>query len=72
MHATAAESANRLLREEHFREMKKTASYISTAASTTDSAQIKEHRGARRRRLDVLEQEPPGNNNPLLKQETPS
>jgi len=39
MHAPATESANRLLREEHFRQMKKTAIYISTGRGpTTDEA----------------------------------
>ncbi len=71
MHAPATESANRLLREEHFRQMKKTALYISTGRGpTTDEAALIKAldegwiAGAG---LDVLEQEPPGDNNPLLK-----
>jgi D-3-phosphoglycerate dehydrogenase / 2-oxoglutarate reductase len=71
MHAPATESANRLLREEHFRQMKKTALYISTGRGpTTDEAALIKAldegwiAGAG---LDVLEQEPPGGNNPLLK-----
>jgi D-3-phosphoglycerate dehydrogenase len=71
MHAPATESANRLLREEHFRQMKKTALYVSTGRGpTTDEAALIKAldegwiAGAG---LDVLEQEPPGNNNPLLK-----
>ena len=71
MHAPATESANRLLREEHFRQMKKTALYVSTGRGpTTDEAALIKAldegwiAGAG---LDVLEQEPPGDNNPLLK-----
>ena len=70
MHAPATESANRLIREEHFRQMKKTAIYISTGRGpTTDEAALIKAldegmiAGAG---LDVLEQEPPGGNNPLL------
>jgi len=41
MHAPATESANRLIREEHFRQMKKTAIYISTGRGpTTDEAAL--------------------------------
>ncbi len=71
MHAPATESANRLIREEHFRQMKKTAIYISTGRgpTTDEGALIKALDegmivGAG---LDVLEQEPPGDNNPLLR-----
>ena len=70
-HLPAIESANRLVREEHFRQMKRTALYISTGRGpTTDEAALIKAlddgliAGAG---LDVLEQEPPGNNNPLLK-----
>ena len=73
MHTPATESANRLIREEHFRQMKKTAIYISTGRGpTTDEAALIKAldegwiAGAG---LDVLEQEPPGGNNPLLKME---
>src|SRR6266700_4325407 len=39
MHTPATESANRLIREEHFRQMKKTAIYVSTGRGpTTDEA----------------------------------
>jgi len=71
MHTPATESANRLIREEHFRQMKKTAIYISTGRGpTTDEAGLIKAldegmiAGAG---LDVLEQEPPGGNNPLLR-----
>ena len=71
MHSPATESANRMIREEHFRQMKKTAIYISTGRGpTTDEAALIKAldegmiAGAG---LDVLEREPPGNNNPLLK-----
>src|SRR5262249_56598644 len=41
MHAPATESANRLIREEHFRQMKKTAIFISTGRGpTTDEAAL--------------------------------
>ena len=71
MHSPATESANRMIREEHFRQMKKTAIYISTGRgpTTDETALIKALddgmiAGAG---LDVLEQEPPGGNNPLLR-----
>jgi D-3-phosphoglycerate dehydrogenase len=71
MHTPATESANRLIREEHFRQMKRTAIYVSTGRGpTTDEAALIKAlddgliAGAG---LDVLEQEPPGGNNPLLK-----
>ena len=73
MHSPATESANRLVREEHFRQMKKTAIYVSTGRGpTTDEAALIKAldegwiAGAG---LDVFEQEPPGGNNPLLKME---
>src|SRR6516162_931092 len=41
MHTPATESANRLIREEHFRQMKKTAIYVSTGRGpTTDEAAL--------------------------------
>jgi D-3-phosphoglycerate dehydrogenase / 2-oxoglutarate reductase len=71
MHTPATESAHRLIREEHFRQMKKTAIYISTGRGpTTDEAALIKAldegviAGAG---LDVLEREPPGGNNPLLR-----
>jgi D-3-phosphoglycerate dehydrogenase len=71
MHSPATASAHRMIREEHFRQMKKTAIYVSTGRGpTTDEAALIKAldegmiAGAG---LDVLEQEPPGGNNPLLK-----
>jgi D-3-phosphoglycerate dehydrogenase / 2-oxoglutarate reductase len=71
MHSPATESANRMIREEHFRQMKKSAIYVSTGRGpTTDEAALIKAldegwiAGAG---LDVLEKEPPGGNNPLLK-----
>jgi D-3-phosphoglycerate dehydrogenase len=70
-HLPATESATRLIREEHFRNMKKTALYISTGRGpTTDEAALiraLEEGWIAGAGLDVLEQEPPGGNNPLLK-----
>jgi D-3-phosphoglycerate dehydrogenase len=71
MHAPSTESANRLMREEHFRKMKKTALYISTGRGPTthEEALIKalDEGWIAGAGLDVLEQEPPGGNNPLLR-----
>jgi D-3-phosphoglycerate dehydrogenase len=71
MHSPATESAQRMVREEHFRQMKKTAIYISTGRgpTTDEPALIKalDEGMIAGAGLDVLEQEPPGGNNPLLK-----
>src|SRR5216683_795715 len=71
MHSPATASAQRMIREEHFRQMKKTAIYINTGRGpTTDEAALIKAldegliAGAG---LDVLEKEPPGGNNPLLR-----
>jgi D-3-phosphoglycerate dehydrogenase / 2-oxoglutarate reductase len=70
MHAPATPEAEGMLMEKHFRLMKKTAVFINTGRGPTvqESALIKAlsegwiaHAG-----LDVLEIEPPGNNNPIL------
>jgi D-3-phosphoglycerate dehydrogenase len=70
MHAPATPEAEGMLMEKHFRQMKKTAVFINTGRGPTvqESALIKAlsegwiaHAG-----LDVLEIEPPGNNNPIL------
>jgi D-3-phosphoglycerate dehydrogenase len=70
MHAPATPEAEGMLTEKHFRLMKKTAIFINTGRGPTvqESALIKAlqegwiaHAG-----LDVLEIEPPGNNNPIL------
>jgi D-3-phosphoglycerate dehydrogenase len=71
MHAPATPEAQGMLKEKHFRQMKKTAVFINTGRGPTvdETALIKAlqegwiaHAG-----LDVLEVEPPGHNNPLLK-----
>jgi D-3-phosphoglycerate dehydrogenase len=71
MHAPATPEAQGMLKEKHFRQMKPTAVFINTGRGPTvdEPALIKAlqenwiaHAG-----LDVLEQEPPGHNNPLLK-----
>lgn len=70
MHAPATPEAEGMLMEKHFRLMKKTAVFINTGRGPTvqEAALIKAlqegwiaHAG-----LDVLEIEPPGNNNPIL------
>ena len=70
MHAPATPEAQGMLKENHFRLMKKTAVFINVGRGPTveENALIKAlqegwiaHAG-----LDVLEQEPPGHNNPLL------
>jgi D-3-phosphoglycerate dehydrogenase len=70
MHAPATPEAEGMLMEKHFRLMKKTAIFINTGRGPTvqEVGLIKAlqegwiaHAG-----LDVLEIEPPGNNNPIL------
>ena len=70
MHAPATPEAEGMLMEKHFRQMKKTAVFINTGRGPTvqEGGLIKAlsegwiaHAG-----LDVLEIEPPGNNNPIL------
>jgi D-3-phosphoglycerate dehydrogenase / 2-oxoglutarate reductase len=71
MHAPATPEAEGMLREEHFRQMKKTAIFINTGRGPTvqEAGLIKalEEGWIAHAALDVLEIEPPGNNNPLLK-----
>src|SRR5438094_10625340 len=71
MHSPATESAQRMIREEHFRQMKKTAIYIGTGRgpTTDETALIKalDEGMIAAAGLDVLEKEPPGGNNPLLR-----
>src|SRR6266436_2960098 len=71
MHSPATASAQRMIREEHFRQMKKTAIYISTGRgpTTDEAALIKalDEGMIAAAGLDVLEKEPPGDNNPLLR-----
>jgi D-3-phosphoglycerate dehydrogenase len=71
MHSPATASAQRMIREEHFKQMKPTAIYVSTGRgpTTDETALIKalDEKWIAAAGLDVLEQEPPGGNNPLLK-----
>jgi D-3-phosphoglycerate dehydrogenase len=71
MHAPATPEAEGMLKEKHFRLMKKTALFINTGRGPTvdETALIKALQegwiaGAG---LDVLEVEPPSHNNPLLR-----
>jgi D-3-phosphoglycerate dehydrogenase len=71
MHAPATPDAHHLLREEHFRMMKRTALFINTGRGPTvdEAALVKALQegwiaGAG---LDVLEEEPPAPGNPLLR-----
>ena len=71
MHAPSTPEAHHMLREEHFRRMKKTALFINTGRGPTvdEPSLIKalDEKWIAGAGLDVLEQEPPGANNPLLK-----
>src|ERR1700720_4663881 len=71
MHAPARPEVHHMLGEKHFRQMKRNAIFINTGRGPTvdEAALIKALQegwiaGAG---LDVLETEPPGHNNPLLK-----
>ncbi len=70
MHAPARPEVEGMLGEEHFRLMKPTAVFINTGRGPTvqETALIKalDEKWIAYAGLDVLEQEPPGNNNPLL------
>src|ERR671925_93530 len=70
MHAPGTKDAHHLLKEPHFRKMKKTALFVNTGRGSTvdEAAMIKALQegwiaGAG---LDVMETEPVGHNNPLL------
>jgi D-3-phosphoglycerate dehydrogenase / 2-oxoglutarate reductase len=70
MHAPGTKDAHHLMKEQHFRKMKKTALFVNTGRGSTvdETAMIKALQegwiaGAG---LDVLETEPVGHNNPLL------
>ncbi len=71
MHAPATPDAVRLLKEEHFKQMKKTAIFINTSRGATvdEAALIKalQQGWIAHAALDVLEKEPPLPGNPLLK-----
>ncbi len=70
LHAPATPEAEGMLGEEHFRQMKKTAIFINTGRGATvrEEGLIKalQEGWIAHAALDVLETEPPGNNNPLL------
>lgn len=71
MHAPATPEAEGMLMEKHFRLMKPSAIFINTGRGPTvqEAALIKalEEKWIAYAGLDVLETEPPGDNNPLLK-----
>jgi D-3-phosphoglycerate dehydrogenase len=71
MHAPATPEAHRMLKEHHFRLMKPEAIYVSTGRgpTTDEPALIKALKEGwiAAAGLDVLDQEPPDPNNPLLK-----
>ena len=73
MHAPSTPDAHHMLREEHFRQMKKTAIFVNTGLGPTvhEPSLIKAlHEGwIAAAGLDVLEQEPPETTNALLKME---
>lgn len=70
MHAPARPEANRMLRAEHFRAMKRSALFVNTGRGpTVEEAgliQALQEGWIAGAGLDVLETEPPGANNPLL------
>ncbi len=71
MHAPATPEAQGMLKEKHFRQMKPNAVFINCGRGPTvdEAALIKalDEGWIAHAALDVLEQEPPGDNNPLLK-----
>ncbi len=73
MHAPARPECEKLLREEHFRRMKRTAIFINTGRGpTVDEAaliQALQEGWIAHAALDVLEVEPPSHNNPILRME---
>lgn len=70
MHAPATPEARGMLKEQHFRQMKKSAIFINTGRGPTveEAALIKalQEGWIAHAALDVLEQEPPNPDNPLL------
>jgi D-3-phosphoglycerate dehydrogenase len=73
MHAPARPECEKMLREEHFRRMKKTAIFVNTGRGPTvdEAALIKalQEGWIAHAALDVLEVEPPSHNNPILRME---
>jgi D-3-phosphoglycerate dehydrogenase len=70
MHAPATPDAHRMLKEEHFSQMKRSAIFINTSRGSTvdEPALIKalQQGWIAHAALDVLEKEPPERDNPLL------
>jgi D-3-phosphoglycerate dehydrogenase len=70
MHAPATPEARGMLKEKHFRQMKKNALFVNTGRGPTvdEAALIKalQEGWIAHAALDVLEKEPPSHNNPLL------
>jgi D-3-phosphoglycerate dehydrogenase len=70
MHAPATPEARGMLKEKHFKQMKRNAIFINTGRGKIvgEAALIKalQEGWISHAALDVLEQEPPGHNNPLL------
>jgi len=73
MHAPARPECTHLLKEEHFRRMKKTAIFVNVGRGPTvhEESLIKalQEGWIAHAALDVLEVEPPSHNNPLLRME---
>lgn len=71
MHAPATPEAEGMFTAKHFRQMKKSAIFVNTGRGPTVQEagliQAMEEGWIAHAALDVLETEPPGNNNPLLK-----
>lgn len=71
LHAPATREAQSMVSEKHFRQMKKTAIFINTGRGPTvqETALIQalDEGWIAGAGLDVLETEPPGDNNPLLR-----
>lgn len=71
MHAPATPEARGMLKEKHFAQMKKSAIFINTGRGPTvdEAALIKalQEGWIAHAALDVLEREPPGQDNPLLR-----
>lgn len=71
LHAPATPEAQGMLTERHFRQMKKTAIFINTGRGPTVNEgtliQALDEGWIAGAGLDVLETEPPGDNNPLLR-----
>jgi D-3-phosphoglycerate dehydrogenase len=73
MHAPARPEVHHMLTEKHFRQMKKTATFVNTGRGATvdEVALIKalQEGWIAHAALDVLEKEPPSHNSPMLRME---